>query len=32
MGSDFKDSGGDVRALLEAIVLSPIFRTMTVED
>jgi uncharacterized protein DUF1592/uncharacterized protein DUF1588/uncharacterized protein DUF1595/uncharacterized protein DUF1585/uncharacterized protein DUF1587 len=32
MAGDFKDSGGDVRGLLEAIVLSPIFRTMLVED
>ncbi len=32
MGSDFQNSGGDVRGLLEAIVLSPIFRTMRVED
>jgi hypothetical protein len=32
MAGDFKSSGGDVRGLLEAIVLSPIFRTMLVED
>jgi hypothetical protein len=31
-GGDFQNSGGDVRGLLEAIVLSPIFRTMLVED
>jgi hypothetical protein len=32
MAGDFKNSGGDVRGLLEAIVLSPIFRTMLVEN
>jgi hypothetical protein len=32
MAGAFEESGGDVRGLLEAIVLSPIFRTMLVED
>ncbi len=32
MAGDFQDTGGDVRGLLEAIVLSPIFRTMLVEN
>jgi hypothetical protein len=32
MAGDFKNGGGDVRGLLEAIVLSPIFRTMLVDD
>jgi hypothetical protein len=32
MAGDFENSGGDVRGLLEAIVLSPIFRTMLVDN
>ncbi len=32
MGDDFAKSGGDVRGLLQEIVLSPVFRSMMVEN